>query len=57
MFGKVKVWIRLLFLLVGRRGGGWIVILWDSIKFKCLEKVLGSFSITVKLNSDEEGFF
>ncbi|RVW27818.1 hypothetical protein CK203_107068 [Vitis vinifera] len=32
----------------GASGG--IVILWDSIKFKCTEKVLGSFSITVKLN-------
>ncbi|RVW60988.1 putative ribonuclease H protein [Vitis vinifera] len=39
----------------GASGG--IVILWDSIKFKCTEKVLGSFSITVKLNSDEEGSF
>ncbi|RVW28221.1 hypothetical protein CK203_083720 [Vitis vinifera] len=36
----------------GASGG--IVILWDSIKFKCTEKVLGSFSVTVKLNSDEE---
>ncbi|RVW63729.1 Retrovirus-related Pol polyprotein from transposon TNT 1-94 [Vitis vinifera] len=34
-----------------------IVILWDSIKFKCTEKVLGSFSVIVKLNSDEEGSF
>ena len=34
-----------------------IVILWDSVKFNCSEKVLGSFSVTVKLNSDEEGFF
>ena len=32
-------------------------MLWDSIKFKCTEKVLGSFSVTVKLNSDEEGSF
>ncbi|RVW25924.1 hypothetical protein CK203_095970 [Vitis vinifera] len=38
-------------------GFGGIVILWDSIKFKCTEKVLGSFSVTVKLNSDEEGSF
>ena len=33
------------------------MILWDSVKFNCSEKVLGSFSVTVKLNSDEEGFF
>ncbi|RVW29047.1 hypothetical protein CK203_088908 [Vitis vinifera] len=26
-------------------------------EFKCTEKVLGSFSVTVKLNSDEEGSF
>ena len=51
MFGKAEVWSGLLFLLVGLRGG--IVILWDSIKFKCTEKVLGSLSVTVKLNSDE----
>ncbi|RVW83630.1 hypothetical protein CK203_039266 [Vitis vinifera] len=31
--------------------GGGIVITWDSNKFKCTEKVLGSFSVTVKLNS------
>ncbi|RVW92960.1 Transposon TX1 uncharacterized 149 kDa protein [Vitis vinifera] len=37
-----------------RRG---IVILWDSNKFKCAEKMLGSFFITVKLNSGEEGSF
>ena len=52
MFGKAEVWSGLLFLLVGLRGGG-VVILWDSIKFKCTEKVLGSLSVTVKLNSDE----
>ncbi|RVW36396.1 putative ribonuclease H protein [Vitis vinifera] len=34
-----------------------IVILWDSNKFKCTEKMLGSFFITVKLNSGEEGSF
>ncbi|RVW78773.1 hypothetical protein CK203_050954 [Vitis vinifera] len=36
---------------------GGIVILWDSNKFKCTKKVLGSFSVTVKLNSGEEGSF
>ncbi|RVX05721.1 Transposon TX1 uncharacterized 149 kDa protein [Vitis vinifera] len=34
-----------------------IVILWDSSKFECIEKVLGSFSVTVKFNSGEEGSF
>ncbi|RVW41858.1 putative ribonuclease H protein [Vitis vinifera] len=28
-----------------------------GVKFNCSEKVLGSFSVTVKLNSDEEGSF
>ena len=36
---------------------GGIVIMWDSNKFKCTEKVLGSFSVIVKLNSDEEESF
>ena len=31
------------------------MIMWDSNKFKCTEKVLRSFSIIVKLNSGEEG--
>ncbi|RVW96745.1 putative mitochondrial protein [Vitis vinifera] len=35
---------------VGKASRG-IVIMWDSNKFKCTEKVLGSFSVTVKLNS------
>ena len=33
------------------------MILWDSSKFECTEKVLGSFSVTVKFNSGEEGSF
>ncbi|RVW38699.1 hypothetical protein CK203_077511 [Vitis vinifera] len=33
------------------RASGGIVIMWDSNKFKCTEKVLRSFSIIVKLNS------
>ena len=37
----------------GASGG--IVIMWDSNNLKCTEKVLGSFSVTVKLNSGEEG--
>ena len=45
----------LFFLLVGLRGG--IVILWDSNRLKFTEKVLGSFSVTVKLNFGEEGSF
>ncbi|RVW70784.1 hypothetical protein CK203_058030 [Vitis vinifera] len=39
----------------GASGG--IVILWDSSKFECTKKVLGSFSVTVKFNSGEEGSF
>ena len=31
--------------------------MWDLNKLKCTEKVLGSFSITVKLNSGEERSF
>lgn len=31
------------------------MIIWNSNKFNCTKKVLGSFSVTVKLNSDEEG--
>ena len=33
------------------------MIMWDSNKFKCIEKVLGSFSVSMKLNSGEEGSF
>ena len=36
---------------------GSIVIIWDSSKFKCSDVVLGSFSVTVKLCSEEEGSF
>ena len=39
----------------GASGG--IVIMWDSNKFKCTEKVLRFFSVTVKLNSSEEESF
>ncbi|KAL6346450.1 hypothetical protein AAG906_033246 [Vitis piasezkii] len=51
--GKSLDWVAL--PACGASGG--IVILWDSVKFNCSEKVLGSFSVTVKLNSDEEGSF
>ena len=51
--GRSLEWIAL--LACGASGG--IVILWDSNKFKCTKKVLGSFSVTVKLNSGEEGSF
>ena len=51
--GKSLAWVAL--PACGASGG--IVILWDSVKFNCSEKVLGSFSVTVKLNSDEEGSF
>ena len=33
------------------------MILWDSNRLKFTEKVLGSFSVTVKLNFGEEGSF
>ena len=33
------------------------MILWDSNKLKCIEKVLGYFFVSVKLNSGEKGFF
>ena len=36
---------------------GMVAIFWDALKFKCLEVVLGFFSVTVKLESEEEGFF
>ncbi|RVX16267.1 putative mitochondrial protein [Vitis vinifera] len=51
--GKSLDWVAL--PACGASGG--IVILWDSVKFNCSENVLGSFSVTVKLNSDEEGSF
>ena len=31
--------------------------MWDSNKFECTEKVLGSFSVSVKLELEEEGAF
>ena len=39
------------------RASGGMTILWDALKFKCLEVVLGSFLATVKLESKEERFF
>ena len=33
------------------------MIIWDSSKFKCSDVVLGSFSVLVKLSSEEEGSF
>ena len=51
--GRNKEWVDLL----ARGASGGIVILWDSNKFKCTEKVLGSFSLIVKLNFDEDGSF
>ena len=33
------------------------MIICDSNKFECIEKVLGSFSVLVKLESGEEGSF
>ena len=54
MSGKVSMKWAALPACGASRG---IVIMWDSNKFKCTEKVLGSFFVTVKLNSDEEGSF
>ena len=51
--GRSKEWVVL--LACGASGG--VVIMWDSNKLKCTEKLLGSFSVTVKLNFDEEGSF
>ncbi|RVW96808.1 Transposon TX1 uncharacterized 149 kDa protein [Vitis vinifera] len=45
--GRRVEWVAL--PACGASGG--IVILWDSSKFECTEKVLGSFSVTVKFNS------
>ena len=36
---------------------GSIMIIWDSSKFKCSDVVLGSFSVTVNLCSEEESSF
>ena len=33
------------------------MIIWDSNKFECVEKVQGSFSFSVKLEYVEEGSF
>ena len=33
------------------------MIIWDSKKFECIENVIGSFSVSVKLESAEEGSF
>lgn len=33
------------------------MIIWDSNKFSCSEIVLGSFLVTIKPRSDEEGTF
>ena len=34
-----------------------VAIFWDAVTFKCLEVVLGSFSVTVKLEFEDEGSF
>ena len=41
----------------GGGGGGGVVITWDSNKFVYTEKVLGSFSVSMKLECVEEGSF
>ena len=40
-----KQWV----ILPASRALGEVVIFWDVLRFKCLEVVLGSFSIIVKL--------
>ena len=44
-------------VLLASRALGGVEIFWDALKFKCLEVVLGSISVTVKLESEEEGSF
>ena len=56
----VSVWIgrdreRTALPACGASGG--VVIIWDSKKFECIEKVIGSFSVSVKLESVEEDSF
>ena len=36
---------------------GGVVIIWGSNKFSCSELVLGSFSVTIRSVSNEEGIF
>ena len=36
---------------------GRVAILWDALRFKCSEVILGSFSVTVKLESEDDGSF
>ena len=39
------------------RASGGVVIFWDALRFKYLEVVLGFFSVTVKMESEEESHF
>ena len=50
--GRGRDWAVL--LACGASGG---VIIWDSNKFECVEKVLGSYFVLVKLESVGEGSF
>ena len=51
--GRDREWIAL--PTCGASGG--VVIIWDSNKFECIEKLIGSFSVSMKLESIEEGSF
>ena len=48
---KNKKWVVL--TTSGALGG--VAIVWDALRFKCHEVVLGSFSVTMKLESKDEG--
>ena len=51
--GRNKEWAVL--LAYGALGG--VVIIWDALKFSCLEVIPRSFLVTIKLKLDEEGIF
>ena len=51
--GRNKEWAVL--LAYGALGG--LVIIWDALKFSCLEVIPRSFLVTIKLKLDEEGIF
>ena len=44
-------------VLLASGASGGVAILWDALRFKCTEVVLGSFSVTVKLESEDYGSF
>lgn len=48
-----KEWV----LLPAHGALGGVVIIWDALKFGCLKLILGYFSVTIKLNSNEGWIF